>query len=228
MCLDSRNGGPPRGFTSIELAVSLAIVLIIGAIAYTSLSRVRPRASLTGTAAEVAGLLYNARQNALATGRHTVVVFLPQQPNSDGGIGRVMAYEDASYRFFSATPSPGAASFSTFDGSKAGYVESMNLIGDVDLPRGVTFGLGGATAPTLPAPYDSVAVSACNFCSTSGDGRGAIVFDSRGSARFFSAVGTPVSLLAGTIGLNGSPTIPGYHLLFITPTTGAVRPYVGG
>ncbi len=225
---ESRNGRRPSGFTAIELAVALTIALLIGAIAYTSLSRVRPRASLTGTAAEVAGLLYNARQNALATGRHTVVIFLPQQPNSSGGVGRVIAYEDATYRFFSATPSPGATTLATFDGSKAGYVESLNLIGDVDLPKGITIGLGGATPPTLPAPYDAVTVTACNFCSTSGDGRGAVVFDSRGAARFFPAVGNPVSLIAGTVALNAQPTIKGYHVLFITPTTGAVRPYVGG
>lgn len=225
---ESRTGSGSRGFTAIELAIALAIALLIGAIAYTSLARIRPRASLTGTAAEVAGLLYNARQNALATGRHTVVIFLPQQANASGGVGRVIAYEDASFRFFSATPSPGAATLATFDGSKAGYVESLNLIGDVDLPRGITIGLGGATAPTLPAPYDGVVVTACNFCSSSGDGRGAVVFDSRGAARFFSAVGTPLSLTAGTVALNAQPNILGYHVLFITPTTGAVRPLVGG
>lgn len=214
-----------QGFTMIELAVVLAIVAAIAAIAYPSLARMRPRASLTGTAAELAGLLYNARQNSLATGNYTVVMVFPNQANSSGGVGRVVAYEDPTFRFFRSSS---ALNLGNWDASRNPGAVALNLIGDVDLPRGVAFGLGGATAPTLPAPYASVTALPCNFCSSSGDGRGAIVFDSRGSARFYSAVGAQLSLPAGTLAITGSPDISGYHMLFITPTTGAVRPYVGG
>ena len=213
-----------KGFTMIELAVVLAIVATIAAIAYTSLARMRPRASLTGTAAELTGLLYNARQNSLATGNYTVVMVFPQQANSSGGVGRVVAYEDPTFKFFR---SGSALNFGNWDASRNPGTLALNLIGDVDLPRGVSFGLGGAAAPTLPAPYASVSALPCNFCSSSGD-RGAIVFDSRGTARFYSAVGAQLSLPAGTLAITGSPEISGYHMLFITPTTGAVRPYVGG
>ncbi len=220
-----RRNPKARGYTLIEAAVVLGIVAVITTAAYASLAAMRPRASLAGTASEITGLLYNARQNSLATGNHTVVMVFPGQANGEGGVGRVVAYEDPSLRFFSAAS---AVNFGNWDGSRTPQVQGANLIGAVDLPPGVLFGLGGATAPALPAPYDAVTASACNFCSTTGDARGAVVFDSRGSARFYSSTGTPLSLVAGTLAVTGQPTIPGYQMVLITPTTGAVRPYDRG
>jgi prepilin-type N-terminal cleavage/methylation domain-containing protein len=214
-----------RGYTLIEAAVVLGIVAVVTAAAYASLSAMRPRASLAGTASEITGLLYNARQNSLATGNHTVVMVFPRQANGDGGVGRVVAYEDPTLRFFSAAS---AVNFGNWTGSRNPQVQGANLIGSVDLPPGVVIGLGSAGAPALPAPYDAVTASECNFCSTSGDGRGAVVFDSRGAARFFSSTGTTLSLTAGTLAVTGYPTIQGYQMFLITPTTGAVRPYDRG
>lgn len=214
-----------HGFTLVEVAVVLGIIAVIAALAFGSLVRARPRATMADASSEIVGILYNARQNALATGNHTIVMFFPQQANRSGGTGRVVAYEDPTFRFFT---SAAAVNFGNWDASRDTSLAGTTLLGGIDLPRGIAFGLGGATPPTLPAPYDTVTASACNFCSGSGDGRGAVVFDSRGSARFYSATGAPLALRAGTVAITGSPTVPGYLMLLVTPTTGAVRPHAGG
>ncbi len=52
----------PRGFTAVELAIVLGIVAVLAATAWASLSRLRPRARLAGSATELRSLLYGARQ----------------------------------------------------------------------------------------------------------------------------------------------------------------------
>lgn len=215
------------GFTLTEMAVTMLIVAVLATLSYSSLVRMRPRARLADVTADLTGLIYNARQNALATGHYTIVMFFPQQTNSARGVGRVVAYEDSGYRFFSTTL-PAHPNFRDFSASSPGGIAAENLLGSIELPMGITMGLGGASTPTLAAPYASVTASMCNFCSTSGDGRGAIVFDSRGRARFYSqADAGPLSLLTGTIAVTGSPEISGFSMLLVSPTTGAVRPYTG-
>jgi hypothetical protein len=207
------------------MAVAMSIAVILAVLAYSSLVRLRPRARLADVTADLTGFIHNARQNALATGHYTIVMFFPQQANSARGVGRVLAYEDTGFQFFSTTP-PTHPNFHDFDASTTGGIASENLLGSIDLPPGIAFGLGGVSAPTLAAPYSGVAASQCNFCSTTGDGRGAIVFDSRGRARFYSQTDAgPLSLKAGTIAFTGTPDISGYSMLLVSPTTGAVRPY---
>jgi prepilin-type N-terminal cleavage/methylation domain-containing protein len=213
------------GFTVLEMVVTVAILAALAALAYPALSLMRPRATFADVSAEVAGLLYNARQNALATGHYTVVMVFPNQANLVGGTGRLVAYEDETFKFMTTTATP---RFDGWDASKTAGVAAWNLVGSVELPRGITFGLGGAAAPSLPAPYDAVTATACNFCKAGGDGRGAVVFDSRGRAQFFPQCGPALSLGAGTLALTASPAISGYRLFLITPSTGAVRPYGPG
>jgi prepilin-type N-terminal cleavage/methylation domain-containing protein len=216
-----------HGFTLTEMAVTMAIVVVLAMLGYSSLVRLRPRAKVADVTADLTGLIHNARQNALATGHYTIVMFFPQQANSVRGVGRVVAYEDTGYLFFS-TAGPAHPNFNAWDASSTAGVAAENLLGSIELPTGVTFGLGGVPAPTLAAPYSGATASKCNFCSSSGDERGAIVFDSRGRARFYSAADSPpLSLLSGTVAVSGSPDVAGYSMLLISPTTGAVRPYRG-
>jgi len=93
-----------RGFTLIEMMVTVAIIAIVAALAYGSIARQRPRANLMGTATELQALLRNARQNALSTSRDTVVLFLPQAANGEQGTGRVVVIEDATHTFFGVAP----------------------------------------------------------------------------------------------------------------------------
>lgn len=213
-----------RGFTLIEVVVTVAIIAVIAALAYTRLEPMKSRATLQGTAADVSALLHNARQNALATGRHTVVMFFPDQVNPDGGTGRIMVYEDAASNFFLTGASP---NFADWDATKIAGVGSTALLAHVDLPRGVQLSLAGTSAPTFPAPFSAITASACGFCGTGGDHRGAIRFDSRGRAAFFNGNGAALDVPGASVGLSGA-SIKGIQFLIVTPATGAVKAYNHG
>jgi prepilin-type N-terminal cleavage/methylation domain-containing protein len=210
-----------RGFTVLELAIAVAIVAIVATLAYTSLALARPRATLQSTAAELSALLKNARQNGLATGHPTVVVLLPNQPNASAGTGRFLVYEDPAFTFVTAagTPNLGTLDPTTYAGG-----QGTTLLGSLELPPQVAVSLNGRSPPALPAPFDVVAASACNFCSASGDGRGAIVFDARGRARFYSGVGAESASAGATIALAGAE-LAGFELLVVMPATGAVKAF---
>lgn len=207
-----------RGFTILELIVVVGIAAILAALSYTALFRNRPRADLMTATTELHALLRGARQNALSSSRDTVVMFFPQAANPTGGVGRVLIVEDPTHTLFGA-PTP---NFGSYDPTQPGEAVGP-LLDKLELPKGVTVGLGGATAPTLQPPYANIAAAACSFCSGGGDLRGAVVFDSRGRARFYSAAGAPLSVVGGTIALQGSNEIAGFRMLIITSATGSVR-----
>jgi prepilin-type N-terminal cleavage/methylation domain-containing protein len=216
-----RSTGPTaeRGFTLAEMAVTMLIIAVLAALAAIGVQRMRPRASLATTTAELAALLNAARQNALSTGYDTVVMFFTQEPNPRGGTGRVILYEDHTFNFFD-----GAAA-TNFGGYTAATPISPNSSSDafetLDLPRGMSFGFGGVAPATLAAPYTLVPVAACSFCAS---GNGAVVFDSKGRARFYNANGVALSVTGGTIALRASD-VTGYRIIVITPTTGSVKAF---
>ncbi len=210
-----------RGFTLVEMMVTLAIVGVLATLAVVGMQRFRPRASLSSSAAQLTALLNAARQNSLATGRDTVVMVFPQFQNRIGGVGRIVLYEDGAYNFFSTTATP---NFSAFDPADATTTSDRGeILETLDLPLNVTVGLGGLAAPALAAPYNLVTASACSFCASSGDGRGAVVFDSKGRARFFTASGAALTGWGGTLALQGPTGLTGYRMVIVTSTTGSVR-----
>jgi prepilin-type N-terminal cleavage/methylation domain-containing protein len=207
-----------RGFTLAELMTVVAIVAALSAIGYPLLSRARPRADLQASAGDLAALLHNARQNALTTGNYSVVMVFPDQPSNARGIGRVLVYEDSTFSF-------ATASFAGWDATKYTAAGATTLIGSLELPRYVRFSFGTATIPSLAAPYGATTVADCNFCSSSpsGDRRGAIVFDSRGRARFYRGDGTLRSdISAATIAVS-HPDLAGYRLVVVSAGAGLVR-----
>ena len=206
-----------RGFTLYELIIAVTVSLILAVVAYTSLARSKPRANLMSSATELEALLRSARQNALSTGRETVVMVFPQLKNQEGGVGSVIALELTTTTFFGAAPN-----FDTFDPTTA-PANTDNLLGKLDLPMGITVGLGGIAALPLDAPYSAITAGACSFCKTGGDGRGAVVFDPRGRARFYSGAGPALQVFGGTIALQGTPNIQGHRLLLISRAGGSVR-----
>ena len=217
---------PVRGFTLVELAVAMAVAAILAALAAVGLQRFKPRAGLSSSAAQLTALLNAARQNALATGRDTVVMIFPQFQNPIGGTGRVVLYEDGNFDFFN----PGApANFSGYDPADPAAAGRADVLETLDLPRDVTFGLGGLAAPALAAPYNLINAAACSFCAPGGDGRGALVFNSRGRALFYQASGAPIAPASGgTLALQGPAFMPGHRLVVITATTGSVKTFNNG
>ena len=216
---------PQRGFTLIELAVTVAIIVILAGLAAVGMQRLKPRANLSSTAAQLTALLNGARQNALSTGRDTVVMFFPQFQNPLGGTGRVVLYEDGAFNFFSTTATTNFSAYAPNDPTIPGRSEILETL---DLPREVTFGLGGLAAPTLAAPFNLVTAGVCSFCSVSGDGRGAVVFDSRGRALFYQGSGAALSVMGGTVALQGPSYMSGYRMVVITTATGSVKAFNNG
>jgi hypothetical protein len=102
------------------------------------------------------------------------------------------------------------------------------IVADYDLPRNVVIGpVGGAgPAATLVAPLAALPINVdCSFCAASGDRRGAIRFDSRGRASFYSAntgVGQPAAnVVGGSVSLS-APEVAGQRTLLVTAGTGSV------
>jgi type II secretory pathway pseudopilin PulG len=211
----------------VELAVAMALVLILAALAIPSLFRQRPRARLATTAAEVHSLIHTARQQALATGHDVWVLVFPTQATGDG-VGRLVVYEDGNFDF-STVNAPGGVDLDRFNPVQRAVGPRSQVVNFVDLPAGVTIGADATAPATLPAPLAGINVSAgCSFCGTLTDGRGGIRFDPRGRASFYGRAGPPTVVQGGALNLTSSPTIPGTRTLVVTPVTGAVRVLTNG
>jgi type II secretory pathway pseudopilin PulG len=208
----------------IELAVVMAIVVVLAGLAAVSFARVKPRANLAGVSAQLNALFHGARQNALATGRPTVVMFFPQFQNPSGGTGRVVVYEDPNFAFFNAAaPSANPQEwFRTYDPALAPTSWVSDIFETIDLPRNVVFGNGGLAPAALTAPLNLVPVGTCTFCGALPDGRGAVVFDPRGRALFYGDAGNPLAVFGGSVAL-ASPDLVGHRLLVITTFNGSVK-----
>ena len=220
-CEHHRN---PRGFTVLELVVTVAILAILGALAWSNLWRLRPRAQLADAASEVVALVHGARQHALATGHDVAVMVFPNYA-SPGSVGRIVVYEDATADFFSDA---GLVNFAGYDPGTLKYAGRSSVVADYDLPRGVVVGpaTGAGTSAALVAPLAGIPINVdCSFCQAGGDRRGAIRFDSRGRAFFYSGntgMGQPaVNVVGGSLSL-AAPEVNGQRTLIVTSGTGSV------
>ncbi len=217
----------PRGFTMVEAAVAMAIVLILGALAIPSLFRQRPRARLATATAEVQSLIHTARQQALATGNDVWVLVFPSRTTNDG-VGRLVVYEDGNFDFATVN-APGGMDLDRFDPVQRAVGPRSQVVNTVDLPGGIVIGNDGSAPVALVAPLTGINLSTgCSFCGNLSDGRGGIRFDSRGRASFYGRAGPPSTAQGGALNLTSAPTLQGTRTLVVTPVTGAVRLVVNG
>jgi prepilin-type N-terminal cleavage/methylation domain-containing protein len=213
-----------RGFTLVEMAVVVAIAGTLAVLAWTNLWRLRPRAQLADASSELVALVHGARQHALATGNDVAVMFFPTYSEA-GGTGRVIVYEDGNADFFLDT---GAVNFASYDPAVLRRGSRSTIVADYDLPRNVVIGPASGAGPsaTLVAPLAALPINVdCSFCAGGGDRRGAIRFDSRGRASFYSAntgMGQPaVNVVGGSVSLT-APEVAGQRSLLVTSGTGSV------
>ena len=214
----------PHGFTLVELVVAIAITVTLSALAWSNLWRLRPRAQLADASSELVALVHGARQHALATGNDVAVMIFPSF-HSSGSTGRVIVYEDGNADFFSDL---GAVNFAGYDPAALNHGSRSQIVADYDLPRNVVIGpaAGAGTSAALVAPLAAIPIDVdCSFCKADGDRRGAIRFDSRGRAFFYSAnagAGQPATdVVGGSLSLS-APEVGGQRSLIVTSGTGSV------
>jgi len=217
----------PRGLTLVELMTVVAIVGIVAAVAGYSMTRSRPRATLSGTAIELRGLVHQARLQALASGANVAVMFFPGVSGAPDSLGRVVVYQDNAFDLFNATS---AIHFGDYDALARRTGPRGEIVAILDLPRGVTFGpaTGLGASATLPAPHDTIPVTSdCTFCAGAGTARrGAVVFDPRGRASFRDADGPALAVVGGSISVTAAElqgATPLVRMLAITATTGSLQ-----
>jgi type II secretory pathway pseudopilin PulG len=215
----------------IEMMVVVAIVAILAALGAASVARQRPRANLASTASELHALLHGARLTAMANGTNVVVMVFPNFVTPGGGTGRFIVYEDGNYTFTSGNGGV-PVTFGNYNPAARNADGRSQVLEVFDLHRDVRVGPAtgmGATA-ALTAPLAGIPVNvACSFCSGAGDGRGALVFDPRGRATFYSQNGAPLPVASGgSLSIFSRELLRGTHTLVITNATGAVRTFHSG
>jgi prepilin-type N-terminal cleavage/methylation domain-containing protein len=215
-----------RGFTLIELAVVVAIIGILAAVAWSSLSKARPRATLAAASNELQAIIHAGRQQALASGHSVVVLVFPAFAAPGGRIGRVVIVEDQAGTFFDAASALNLASYNPATPATPAPLTQTPTI--FDLPVPITF-VAPAGSVTIPPPFNTVSIATmCTFCDPA-TARGAIRFDERGRAAFFSGNGLPLAVGTGaSLTLGGGPDIAGSRTLVITSGSGAVLTFNNG
>lgn len=212
-----------RGFTLIEMMLTVALIGILAALAWSSLSRQRPRHTLSGFFVELRALVHSARQNAFATGQRTLVLVFPNQ-GGGGGIGRIVVYQDGDASFFS---SDAAVNFEGFAPSSPSAGANGRIVDVVDFPAHVTVGppAGHGAGAVMAAPFDGIALDrACGFCAGAGPAaRGAIAFEPTGAATFYAGNGAPLDLPAGASLSLTADELAEIRTLAVAAPTGALQ-----
>jgi prepilin-type N-terminal cleavage/methylation domain-containing protein len=213
-----------HGFTIVELIIVVAIMALLAALAWSNIWRLRPRAQLADASSELVALVHGARQHALATGNDVAVMVFPNFAGS-GSTGRVVVYEDGNADLFSPTA---AINFAGYDAAGLPRAGRSTVVADYDLPRNVVIGptAGAGSSAALVAPMAGIPINVdCSFCKADGDRRGAIRFDSRGRASFYSGntgLGQPATnVVGGSLSLS-APEVGGQRTIIVTSGTGSV------
>jgi prepilin-type N-terminal cleavage/methylation domain-containing protein len=210
-----------RGFTMVEMAVVMLIAVVLVAMAWSSMDRLRPRARLADASSELVALVHGARLQALASGHDVVVMVFPQFAGPESA-GRVVVYEDGDFSLFNGAATP---NFEGYDPAVASHSPRSDILATFDLPRGIVVGpaTGLGASSVLPAPLDGIPVAVdCSFCGTLSDRRGAIRFDSRGRAFFHDRNGLPLANQRGGALSLSAPETSGQRSLIVTSGTGSV------
>lgn len=216
----TKNLHAERGVTLLELVVVVAIIAIIGTVVLVNVTRATPRATLASATVDLQGLIHGARQAALASGHDMIVMLFPER--EDDRPPRVVVIEDPSFSFMSGGD---AIDFDGYDPEALRYPVG-GRVEYLDLPAGVEVGPATGLGSELPPPLDTIEVrSACSFCSTEApdNRRGAIRFDPRGAATFYSENGTKRPSGVGASFTLTDPRVGQRNTFVILSSTGLVQ-----
>lgn len=220
----------------MEAAVVIAIIGVLAALTIASLERSRPRANLIGLTTELHATMGWARNEALGRGRDVAVLFYPTAGRN--GTGRILVVADDAAgalagTFMAGVPSGSDPDFCTLNpGALIGFGNTGSMakvLAVMDMPRDVALATPTRTAP-FPFPWVNVPAptGGCSFCTgtaPSGTGaRGAVRFDSRGRASFYTACGAAGSFPNGGSVALTSGDLAGSRVMAILPT-GGVRTF---
>lgn len=195
-----------RGFTLIEVTVTVALVAIGVALVVWGFGSQKERERLRGASLELRGVLLQARQSALASGNRVVVMAFPSfVTDARGSQGRFIIYEDGDGDFFSPTA---VVNFDGYDPASTAAGSRSQVIDTMDLPFLVSLGPPDGWGPgqSAPAPYAAIALDKpCAFCTGTG-ARGAIVFDPVGTVSFYDRNGPALALPGAALSLTARDT----------------------
>jgi hypothetical protein len=132
----------------------------------------------------------------------------------------VVVYFDGAGGFASGNVTAPNPSFCTFDPVALTTAAPNDILDTLDLPLGVVFAAPSAATPLeFPDTTVPVPVAGCSFCDA-GTRSGAVRFDSRGGASFFSKCG-----------VSTTPNVGGSVAVVAAEVGGAkqimIRPYGG-
>lgn len=146
-----------RGFTLIEVAVTIAIIGALAAAAYSASRAGLRNANLGSATHEIALRLSGLRSVAMAEGQDYLLVFADAPLNDASGCGTISTAGCAKYFILRNPPTPWTdATVASFDVTSPGV--SATVEDSWDLPRGVRLHLSVPAARRPPPPFDGLAI----------------------------------------------------------------------
>src|SRR5438046_1494364 len=135
----------PRGFTMVEMIITLAIVGVLAGMSVAALNRLKTRGNFASATGDFIAGLRTARAEAFARGDNTVVII-------DAQNGQWWAVEDVNGDF----------NLSTFSAATPAPLPDR-LIMSRTLPDGVSFGPSGGWGQALPVPLSGIPTGFLNL-----------------------------------------------------------------
>ena len=194
-----------RGFTLIEMLITVSIVAVLAGMSAAALNRMKSRGTFASATGDFLATLRVARAEAFSRGNSTVVIV-------DSGAGLWWSIEDVNGDFSLASFNPATPAPSP-----------DRLIYSGQLPAGTSFGPQDGWGAALPAPYSGIPTGYLNILLADGGSGGVadISADGGSSAPNFkycsfcdssSKLGAITFLPSGGASFSGGPLTIGQQI----------------